>query len=271
MDLKVVALDLDGTLVSENGTILPENRDRLHRLQQQGIKVVLVTGRHHVAARPYHAQLGLTTPVVCCNGSYVADMHTGEHLFANPLPQPLALDVLRSAQAAGLHRIVYVEEAMVYEQANDHMTALSRWAQAQPEAVRPAIHRVDDVEQVAQQASRIYKVVTSHQDASRAQRWFNELPWCQQLSGERSWTGRMDVAHHGNSKAAGLQRLLDQWGLSAEQVVAFGDNDNDTSMIKLAGLGIAMQKSTPALLRVADRVIGSHNEPSIAHCLDALF
>jgi HAD superfamily hydrolase (TIGR01484 family) len=71
MTYRVIALDLDGTLLTPQKTILPESLTALQRARDAGVKVVIVTGRHHVAIHPFYQALALETPAICCNGTYL--------------------------------------------------------------------------------------------------------------------------------------------------------------------------------------------------------
>jgi HAD superfamily hydrolase (TIGR01484 family) len=71
MSYRVIALDLDGTLLTPRKTILPESLEALARAQQAGVKVLIVTGRHHCAIHPFYQALQLDTPAICCNGTYL--------------------------------------------------------------------------------------------------------------------------------------------------------------------------------------------------------
>ncbi len=68
----VLALDLDGTVLTQEHTIHPAVKQAIHKAAKQ-CHVMIVTGRHHTAARPYYDELGLTTPIICCNGTYIYD------------------------------------------------------------------------------------------------------------------------------------------------------------------------------------------------------
>jgi len=71
MTSRVIALDLDGTLLTPTKTILPESLEALARARQAGYKILIVTGRHHVAIHPFYQALALDTPAICCNGTYL--------------------------------------------------------------------------------------------------------------------------------------------------------------------------------------------------------
>ncbi|KLU19670.1 pyridoxal phosphate phosphatase, partial [Proteus mirabilis] len=73
MSYRVIALDLDGTLLDDQKRILPESLEALNLARKAGVKVLIVTGRHHVAIHPFYQALDLDTPAICCNGTYLYD------------------------------------------------------------------------------------------------------------------------------------------------------------------------------------------------------
>jgi hypothetical protein len=73
MKYKILAFDLDGTLLTPQKSILPESVEALRAAQSVGIKIILTSGRHNSTIQPFYEQLGLATPVICCNGSYMYD------------------------------------------------------------------------------------------------------------------------------------------------------------------------------------------------------
>ena len=86
MTTRVIALDLDGTLLTSKKTILPASLEALARAREAGYQVIVVTGRHHVAIHPFYQALALDTPAICCNGTYLYDYHAKKVLAADPMP-----------------------------------------------------------------------------------------------------------------------------------------------------------------------------------------
>lgn len=76
MTARVIALDLDGTLLTPQKTLLPSSLEALSRAKDAGYQLIIVTGRHHVAIHPFYQALKLDTPAICCNGTYLYDYHT---------------------------------------------------------------------------------------------------------------------------------------------------------------------------------------------------
>lgn len=265
MKYKAIAFDLDGTLLSSNATILDSSKKAIQQAREQGIKVFIVTGRHHTAVRPYYTELGLDTPVVCCNGTYLYDFQQDNILFSHPLTTEQAQFLVNEAQAQGIHVALYTRDSMTYEVLNPHFTKLLNWVNSCDERVRPDVHQVKFAD-VLDGNTIIWKVLISDPDLEKLQNFVKKLP-LDQLSPEWSWVDRVDITAQGNSKGACLAELLKQQQILPEEVIAFGDNFNDISMLSLVGMGIAMGNSEPEVQQSVKHVIGSNNDDSIAQAL----
>lgn len=115
MSYRIIALDLDGTLLTPRKTILPESLIALQKAREAGVKVIIVTGRHHVAIHPFYQALALDTPAICCNGTYLYDYHAKRVLKSDPLPNAQAQQVIQLLDEAGIHGLLYVDNAMLWQ------------------------------------------------------------------------------------------------------------------------------------------------------------
>lgn len=157
---KVLALDLDGTVLSDDHTIHPQVKDAI-RAAQQHCHVLIVTGRHHTAARPYYDELGLTTPIICCNGTYVYDYASETVLEHNAIDKQDALTFIDLAQEFQLKLVMYIKDAMTYSQRSPiaYMQALEKWAQAASLTHPPQIYAIDSFHQTARDSEFVWKFV----------------------------------------------------------------------------------------------------------------
>jgi hydroxymethylpyrimidine pyrophosphatase-like HAD family hydrolase len=121
MTSRVIALDLDGTLLTPQKTLLPSSLEALKRAQEAGYQLLIVTGRHHVAIHPFYQALGLDTPAICCNGTYLYDYQAKKVLASDPLPVTQALQLIDLLDEHAIHGLMYVDNAMVYERPTGHM------------------------------------------------------------------------------------------------------------------------------------------------------
>lgn len=237
---KVLALDLDGTVLTDEHTIHPQVRQAIQEAKHK-CKVVVVTGRHHTAARPYYYELGLDTPIICCNGTYVYDYANDQVLKHNAIAKDDALVFIELAREFQVKMVMYISDAMTYSNYNPitYMQALEGWASTVPSSFRPKIYRVDSFSETAKQSPYIWKFVVEGCPSSVER--LLEHPWVKrQFNGERSWSNRIDFSAKGNSKGHRLAEYVSELGYHANHVIAVGDNHNDISMLQYANLGVAM-------------------------------
>jgi len=268
MAFRIVALDLDGTALDAGSSVRPRTCAAIAAAMERGVEVVLVTGRHHVAVLPYHAQLGLRTPAICCNGTYVYDFADRRVLSGDPIGKDDARRMLAVSRRHAVHAWIYTDACMTYESANAHVRRLCAWADALPPAVRPDLRQVDSFERVIEEAGRVWKFLVSHDDPAVLDAWRSDAADSDAFSIEYSWTRRLDVVRAGNTKG---QRLL-EWaatrGIDPREIIAFGDNHNDITMIRSAGLGVAMGNGEDDVKAVAARVIGDNSSDAIAETIE---
>ena len=112
MTTRVIALDLDGTLLTPKKTLLPSSIEALARAREAGYRLIIVTGRHHVAIHPFYQALALDTPAICCNGTYLYDYHAKTVLEADPMPVNKALQLIEMLNEHHIHGLMYVDDAM---------------------------------------------------------------------------------------------------------------------------------------------------------------
>lgn len=266
MDYNVVAFDLDGTLLNSQGNILPENKAAIQAAMAQGVKIILVTGRHHTAVKPYYRELGLNTPIICCNGTYMYDVETDSMPFANPLSKQQAQLIFDVAEKHQCHLLMYSRDSMNYAELNPHMEKFIQWVERCPADVRPDVRKVESIQAVIDHHNPIWKCVISAPDKEIMNAVVADLPQ-NEFSCEWSWVDRVDIANAGNTKGSRLLALLAEWNIDPQQVIAFGDNHNDISMLTAVGLGVAMGNAEPEVRQQAKLITSSNNENGIAQVL----
>ncbi len=191
MTTRVIALELDGTLLTPKKTLLPSSIEALARAREAGYQLIIVTGRHHVASHPFYQALALDTPAICCNGTYLYDyhaktvleadpmpvnkalqlieMHAKTVLEADPMPVNKALQLIEMLNEHHIHGLMYVDDAMVYEHPTGHVSRTSNWAQSLPPEQRPTFTHVASLAETAQQVNAVWKFALTHDDLPQLQ------------------------------------------------------------------------------------------------------
>lgn len=251
---RLLALDLDGTVLSDDHTISPRLEQAIKKAKEK-YHVMIVTGRHHTAAKPYHQQLGLTTPAICCNGTYVYDFANHEVVAEDSLSKSDAHQFYELANELDMKIVLYVTHSMMYSSSMpvDYIAPLVEWAEGYPEDDRPSIVQVDDFPEQIDEAEYVWKFVAEG-DPDNLKTLTNH-PWVAKVfNGEQSWFNRVDYSAQGNSKGNRLAQYCKSLNIDASEVIAVGDNFNDLSMITWAGLGAAMGNAADEIKQQADLV-----------------
>ena len=264
MTSRVIALDLDGTLLTPQKTLLPSSLEALKRAQEVGYQLLIVTGRHHVAIHPFYQALALDTPAICCNGTYLYDYQAKKVLQSDPMPVDKALSLTDMLAAHDIHGLMYVDDAMLYERPTGHVIRTTRWAQSLPVEQRPVFTQVDSLAQAARDVQSVWKFALTDEDIPKLQQFALDVGQTLGLECEWSWHDQVDIARAGNSKGKRLAQWVEAQGLSMQDVVAFGDNYNDLSMLEAAGTGVAMGNAVEEVKARANVVIGENESNSIA-------
>jgi len=264
MPVRMIALDLDGTLLDPDGRIRPATVSALAAAAAAGVDVVLVTGRHHSVTRPYQDELGLLGSAICCNGTYVYDFAAGCIVDGAPIPDADARALIAQARRHGVDLYAYTADCMYYEVPSPHLDKLATWIDSLATRPKPVLRHVASALLLLDRGEAIWKFVGTHDDADRLSGWFAEVEAIPTLSAEYSWHDRVDVMSAGCSKGARLVSWAASRGIAAADIVAFGDNFNDLTMLTGVGCGIAMGNAPDAVKAVATEVIGANDSDAIA-------
>lgn len=179
-----------------------------------------------------------------------------------PVEQAVTLTAMLAKQQ--IHGLAYVDDAMLYEHPTGHVIRTRNWAQALPEDQRPVFAQVDSLAQAVREVNAVWKFALTDDDIPRLQRFAQQVGETLGLECEWSWHDQVDIARAGNSKGKRLAQWVADQGLSMQDVVAFGDNYNDISMLEAAGTGVAMGNAVDEVKARANMVIGDNESISIA-------
>ena len=260
---RLVASDIDGTLIRSDGTLSPRTIDVIERLP---VPLVLVTGRPVRWLRQLYDQMSDPPPAVCANGAVVYDPDTDEVLVANPMDVELLLDVAKKLRDAvpDISLAVEVEDgrAFWYDE-NWPMRWDSEHRQVRVLASPEELTSVPAVKLLARSAS-----AGSPDDffalVSRTLGGLVETT-------HSSSSALVEISAAGVTKAAGLAWLSEREGITAEHVLAFGDMPNDLPMLAWAGHSVAMGNAHPSVVEIADEVTATNDEDGVAVFLEKTF
>ncbi|TAK32142.1 MAG: HAD family phosphatase [Chloroflexota bacterium] len=259
---KLVALDLDGTVISTDLLVSPRVKAAVRQAMEAGMVVTLATGRMFRAALPYAQELELRAPLICYQGAMIKNPEDQRVLYHQPVPLHLARQVLQVVQEQGLHVNVYLDDQL-------YVSEINRWAQAYANIARVPINAVGDLSAFLKADPTKMVIVSDPPVNDVVSRELKER-FRDVLFITKSYPIFCEVAHPECSKSQALARLCDLLGIKQHETVAVGDNANDADMVEWAGLGVAMGNATQEVLDVAQMVTGTVQEDGVARVLEGL-
>lgn len=260
MTYQLLALDLDGTLIGPDLQVRPRDRQAIARAQAAGVRVTIATGRGFPVTQEYARDLGLATPVICYQGGLVKDPESGEVLYEAELPLDLYAEAVQLANNQNLDFTVYVGDTL-------YLQALRRSRDFYDQWFTVPLRQVNDLVTDLDHPPIKFLIVAEEDEADEI-----ENAWKAHFDGRlqivRSHPLFVEGTPLGVSKGDALARLAEHLGIDREAVIAMGDNDNDRSMIRWAGLGVAMATAPEDLQAEADYVAPAQSQTGVAHVID---
>ena len=281
MAIRLIALDLDGTLLNSQGVVTERNRRAIDEARGRGVRVALVTGRRFRDARPLAQELGLDVPVIAHNGALTKHARTLETVAAHLLPLDAARAVLRTGREAGADALVSVDPEgtglLVYDHISDDNQSLAKyiaWSRRvvgdDPETV---VRRVPSLEKYLN-AAPVHVAFSGtcekmeHLDNILQRELGPRIKSLLTLYPRQDFA-LLDVIHPEASKGAGLAAVAAEQNLTREEVMAVGDNLNDLEMLHYAGTGVRMGNAEARLHSFENfHVTATNDEDGVAAAIE---
>lgn len=276
--IRIIALDLDGTLLDSEKRLSEANRDALARAAEKGVLIVPTTGRFFGMMPPAVRDLSFVRYAITINGAQVYDRETDTAIVRDEIPLDMALGVMETLdkydviydcyrQNWGWMTAALQDKAAAYATNEHYLKMVREFRRPVPELKRHLRETAADGD--------VQKVMLFATNRERS----TAIDCIRKLSDEiaarfpdikvtaSTWNNielNIKTAHKGNA----LKRFAEHLGFGLENCMSFGDGMNDFTMVEAAGLGIAMMNAEPEVKRVAKDVVPSNDEDGVAKGID---
>ena len=263
MSYKMIVLDLDGTLMSSKNEILPETKEALIRAQQEGLKVVLASGRPTVGLLKAVKELQLDEYggfTLSFNGGRIINVQTNERIYDSSLPPEVCHELYDLSREMNINIMAYEEDSIITTDDDEYIQIESRINDM-------PINRVASFkDSVVSNSVKCLATGAPEHIALVEQQVLERLG--DRLSICRSMPFFLEFMPQNINKAYSLQKLLDHLGLDKSELIACGDGYNDLTMVEFAGLGVAMGNAVDTVKEKANFLTASNDENGIARVLE---
>lgn len=269
----MIALDLDGTLFTEQKTVSSGNRRALAEARERGVEIMIASGRPlHNIPRDLLSSLDIHT-VIACNGACVHRLPDGERIFEEPIDWEAAYELLRVSTSYPVMTCVLTDGATLIPWSNLELVNRPGVPEFFRNYVRSGFRPVEDVAAYLQEHNLpVYKFAIYFNFFSDKPEYYYDCllkmieadPRLIQVDGGGH---SMEVTKSGVSKGRALHWLAEELGIPIAETMACGDTENDMEILKAAGIGVAMGNAAEHVKAVADYVTKTNEEDGVAYAI----
>lgn len=262
MPIKMIAIDMDDTLLRDDNTISEYTRQVLKKAMAKGIRIVIATGRMFQAARPAGKQIGLgDVPMVCYTGSLTGLCESGKVLRNVTIDLPLALEILDTVREHGWQAQTYIDDELYVPYRNQNVADYEKQcgvtAHVQGDAFYVPVKAPTKILVMEHDPQIMKEIETVMREK------FGSL-----VNQVKSKPYFFEMNHLSCSKGNALRALADEWGISCEEIMTFGNGNNDVSMLSMTPWGFAVANASEDAKKAAAHETVSNNEDGVAKAIE---
>lgn len=256
---KLIAVDVDGTLLNSAGILTEETKKAITACVERGVIFSISSGRPIQGVEYLNKMLGLDLPFITYNGAMVVMGKSKEILYEQKLSSQNAKNIIELGKKFDTTIMVWMENKLYTNELNDRTNKYKEIAKVEPiliddvdELIKNGVTKIlwyDEIEKIERYQSEVGKYLFDSVNYHTSRPMFLEF---------------VDI---NASKAIAMKRLGDHFGIEQSEMIAIGDGYNDLSMIEYAGLGVAMGNSKEAIKEKADFTTLSNDEDGVAHVI----
>lgn len=264
--LKLAVFDMDGTLLNDAHTVSEENLKALELLRNNGVKVVIATGRPEQLLKPFFDILGRDNYYIMYNGSGVKNIEKNDYLLKQIMSKESVREVLRIADKADIINLSYAEEA-IFSKPNYRVKFFADSQDGLPQVMQSNFVLNKEIDDIVENYD-LFKVLLIENDPEKYERMKTMFTHIEGIDQVRSHFGYLDIVPKNSSKGNAAKAFAEKFNISSDEVIVFGDQDNDMSMFKFAKYSVAMGNAIDDIKNVASFTTLTNNESGVAYAIN---
>lgn len=269
MDYELIAIDMDGTLLNGENKISPRNKEAINKAKSLGVNIVLSTGRLFASANEYADYLGLTTPIISCNGAFIAEQNKSNVIYDSALDKEVAKKVIELSERENIYYHFYDDEAFYLTEKNASLDLFKEWTGESNIYHGIDFHTMSNpLKELEENQVRVYKYIIVDDDKEKLLNFRNKISQLTGVEIASSWSNNIEIMNKGVTKGNGLKKLCKKYNIPCSKVIAIGDNENDISMLKEAGLAVAMENGDKIAKEHAHYITDTNENDGVAKVIE---
>lgn len=282
---KLVAIDLDGTMLNQYGVVTQNTKEAIQKMQEAGIEVIIASGRPIDSIKTIAKEIKSEKYFISGNGAIIYDMAKNEIIYENTLKKQKVLEIIKICEENSIYYNIYTENEIVAKSLQCNVLYYHKENANKEEKDKTHINIVENVyDYIANRDEKIVKITVCDSNQvifNSIMRKLKELDEIEVLEVShmsrkmiRQGTEEIPIEYFYTEISAknvdkwnAIEFLKEKMKIKTEEIIAIGDNINDKKMIENAGLGVAMGQSHPTVKGVATQITSSNLEDGVAKFL----
>lgn len=265
MKYKLVAIDMDGTLLNSNNEVSERTKKAIEMAKKKGVHIILSTGRVLKSALSYSRNLDLKNPIVACNGAIIVD-EDANIIYKRPIDNNKVKEIVNLARRKNIYYHFY-DESKFYSHVK--VDEVLQFYNEGNENTSIDIKVFQDIEEIVKHKDlNVYKFLFIDNNQDNLQDLRGELDKLGDISTSSSWANNIEAMGLNVSKGEAIRELCTRLQVKPEEVIAIGDSENDLSMLRFAGLGVSMGNGDESIKKQADYTTDSNDEDGVAKVIE---
>lgn len=285
---KLVAIDLDGTLLNQYGVVTEYTKEIIKKVQEKGVEVIIASGRPMDSIKTIAKEIKSEKYFISGNGAILYDIKKSQIIYENTLKKSKVLDIIKICEENSIYYNIYTENEIIANTLKFNVLYYHKENLNKDEENKTHIKLVDDVyKYISNCKQKIIKITICDNDKmifNSIMRKLKEIGDIEILEVShmsrkmiRQGTEEIPIEYFYTEISAknvdkweALKILAERLQVKKEEIITIGDNMNDKKMIENAGTGIAMEKSSPEVTKIANYITLNNNEEGVAEALKKL-
>lgn len=287
---KLIAVDLDGTLLNSYGAVTENTKNAIKKVEEQGANVIIASGRPIDSIMTIANEIGSDKYFIAGNGAIVYDMKKKEIIYEKCLHKQKVLDIIKICEENSIGYNVYTEKEILTTSLKYNVLYYHKENLKKPEDKKTKISIINNMYEYIEndENSRFLKITVCDENKFVFNSIIRKLKeirdievlevshmakkmirqGTEEFSVEYFYT---EISRANVDKWNAIEFLAEKMGINQDEIMAIGDNINDKEMIEKAGLGVVMAQSTPVVVNVANEVTASNNDEGVAKILQKYY
>ena len=282
---KLVAIDLDGTMLNSYGIVTQNTKEVIKKVQEKGIEVIIASGRPIDSIKTIAKEIESENYFISGNGAILYDIKKDEIIYENILKKAKTLDIIKICEENSIYYNIYTEKEILAKSLNYNVLYYYKENLDKEEKNKTHIKIVEDLYKYLEERNeKIIKITICDKNKSIFNSILKKLKTIDDIEVlEVSHMSRKiirqgteevpieyfytEISAKNVDKWYAIEMLAEKLNIKKEEIVAIGDNVNDEKMLKEAGLGIAMGQSSPKITKISNYTTNNNNEEGVANAL----